>query len=151
MSTNRFLTLAVTASLTLMGSCDGPGPTTPPRSPPEVPVLPLPNFPQVHGNPAVYVRPNITTCCSSTYGENPQRYLVYGDSTFRFQSFHSSREPWEFFGRYSRADSVIVFDYGFDGVANGIVKGDSLTVSYPAGLFVNGALDAVYLLDRSAK
>ena len=52
------------------------------------------------------------------------------------------------FGRYSSAENLITFDFGFDGVAVGALQGDVLTVSYSFAANTDGV---VFIRNRSTE
>lgn len=82
-------------------------------------------------------------------GDLSSRYVLYEDSTFTLQ-FASAVRPFEYQGRYTRADSTITFDW--DGWslagpwgATGTWNGDSLAVKYNVVMMLTDFMDATYV------
>ncbi len=150
-STVRRRAVPLAISLTLAaGGCSEPtppvssdpptaaAPATPPATPPtSQPFPPAPPFPNLTrpgdiyiGDPAIY-----QFIFSFHQSQVASRYVFYDDGTFGLQ-FSSVR--WGFFeypGRFIRADSLIMFDFGGRSTAgpwdaSGTVRGDSLMVRY---------------------
>jgi hypothetical protein len=106
---------------------------------------PLEPFPEPLPNPAgIYDR------ISASFVPGSSRYVLYGDGTFSLQYV---RPDWGFFeypGRYSRANSLLSFDFDGSGamgswLAEGILLGDSLIVKYNDVMIWSDFEDGVYL------
>ena len=106
---------------------------------------PLQPFPQPLPNPAgVYDRISDSSIPGSS------RYVLYGDGTFSLQYV---RPDWGFFeypGKYSRASSMLTFDFDASNLAgpwlaDGIVSGDSLIVKYNIVMQLADFEDGVYV------
>jgi len=138
---------AITAvCVTLTGCRESRLPLEPTVTVPGGPVAPptAPGFPPVTGPAAIY--PRITP--SSFPGES--RYVLYEDSTFALQYLRADRGGFEYRGRYSRADPVIVFDFNDSNLAGpwqalGAVRGDSLVVRYNDVMSLADFEDGVYV------
>lgn len=82
-------------------------------------------------------------------GDLSSRYVLYEDSTFTLQ-FADAARPFEYQGRYTRADSTITFDW--DGWslagpwgATGTLSGDSLAVKYNVIMMLTDFVDGTYV------
>ena len=114
-------------------------PNRPPPAPPVPPPAPAPApaFPALSRDGDIYVGAEDLYRFLFDYhrGALPSRYVLYRDGTFGLQ-FSSPRFGFfEYTGRYTRAQSVITFDW--DGwstagrwEASGTLRGDTLAVRY---------------------
>jgi hypothetical protein len=148
MKTRPFSFAAALGSvLAMLTACDEvvvPTDTTQPR--PVVPAVPaVVEFPPVSEGALVYDR------VSASMFANTSRYVLAADGTFALQYVLSGF--FEYAGRYSRADSVITFDFNDWNAAGpwqagGTFRGDSLVVEYNIVMMFADFEDGVYV--RSA-
>jgi len=131
--------------VTLAGCKDSPlgpsedSPAGPTKDSPREP------FPEPLPHPAsIYDR------ISASFIPGSSRYVLYGDGTFSLQYVSPQWGFFEYPGRYSRANSLLTFD--FDGwgamgpwLADGILLGDSLIVKYNDVMLWTDFEDGVYL------
>jgi Tol biopolymer transport system component len=75
------------------------------------------------------------------------RYVLYQDSTFGLQYVGPPSGFFEYPGRYSRTDSVITFNFNFNGggKATGTVRCDFLIVEYDIIMLLSDFEDGVYV------
>lgn len=77
------------------------------------------------------------------------RFVLYGDGTFALQ-FADSRDFFEYLGRYTRADSVVTFDWDAWSTAGAwgataTLRGDSLVVRYNVIMRLTDFIDGTYV------
>ena len=83
----------------------------------------------------------------TTSASNPDnRYVLYPDGRFVHQARSSAGTGWH--GWYTRADSLITFDYGTPYRADGVARADTLFVRYNEIMHHSGFRDETYVLAR---
>lgn len=147
---------AALAALTnlLMGCADAARSVDPPILPPVDESARLrPAFPALSRAGEIYAASDALYDLYSAYHGHvalASRFVLYADDTFalQFSSLHAGF--FEYAGRYSRADSLITFD--FEGsstagswVATGTLDGDVLSVAHNDVMHMADFLDGVYL------
>jgi hypothetical protein len=166
MKFSSYLAVAVGALLSLSAGCkdavqpeppviEAPvaAPAPPLAAPPDFPALARPGEIYNEGAVSIYGYPG-----SDAYhdGRLVSRYVLYQDSSFALQ-FSSPRSGiFEYLGRYSRADSVITFDWDGWSIAGpwgatGTLRGDSLDVKYNIIMQLSDFVDGVYVPEQGTQ
>jgi hypothetical protein len=109
---------------------------------------PTPGFPSEDQVAGIYDRVTYSSIPGSS------RYVLYNDSTFGLQYLLSQFGLVVYGGRYSRADSLIKFDWdGWSSAgpwgAGGTIRGDTLTVKYNDVMIWSDFEDGVYIRTSS--
>ena len=110
--------------------------------------LPAPPFPELSKPGTIYVE--LTPAPEFTPGlHSASRYVLYDDGTFGLQT-SSALQQYEFSGRYTRADSLVTFDWdGWSAAgpwkASAIMRGDQLIVTYGEIMTMTDFVDATYV------
>jgi hypothetical protein len=130
----RLVVLLVTLALGTAGACASDGPTAVPA--------PVPTSP-----PQVGVDGSFARVSPSVWAEGT-RYVFADDGTFRLDY----PLPWRisYLGRYTRADSVVALSFygtGFyvSGASRGVLRGDTLSVTYDETMRRDGLEDGAYV------
>ena len=141
--------VALGAALATFAGCTD-SPVGPPVQPP-APVSaaptghqPAPGFPSVDRPAGIYDRVTYSFIPGSS------RYVLYDNATFSLQYSLAQWGLVEYKGRYSRADSLITFDWdGWSTAgpwgADGILRGDTLIVKYNLVMSWSDFEDGVYV------
>ncbi|MGH7711628.1 MAG: hypothetical protein ACREOG_10100 [Gemmatimonadaceae bacterium] len=135
-------------------------PSRPLSPPPAVPLPPpvqaAPGFPALTRAGEIYMGAEDIYDFFASYhgGKLVSRFVFYADSTFGLQ-FSSLRFGFfEYGGRFTRADSIISFDWdGWSSAgkwgATGTLRGDELSVKYNIIMALTDFIDGVYLRVRA--
>jgi hypothetical protein len=120
-----------------------PGPTEPQSQP----VTPrTPEFPALSRPGTIYLAaPGLY----ASIRDLSSRYVLYEDNTFALQ-FVGPGESFDYRGRYTRADSVVTFDWdGWSSAgpwgATGTLRGDQLVVQYNLVMQMTDFIDGTYV------
>jgi hypothetical protein len=105
---------------------------------------PAPGFPWVDRPAGIYDRVTYSFIPGSS------RYVLYDNGTFSLQYSLAQWGLVEYKGRYSRADSLITFDWdGWSTMgpwgADGILRDDTLIVKYNLVMLLSDFEDGVYV------
>ncbi len=157
MKFSSYLAVAVGALLSLSAGCsdavqpEPPG-IEPPVAAPAPPLAARPDFPALARPGKIYNEGAV-----SIYGYPlVSRYVLYQDSTFTLQFSSPKFGMFEYLGRYSRADSVITFDWDGWSIAGpwgatGTLRGDSLDVKYNIIMQLSDFVDGVYVREQGTQ
>lgn len=140
---------ALGAVLAILAACDEVvvSPTADPEPVPADTTQPHPlsfEYPPVSEDASVYDR------VSASMIPGTSRYVLSADGTFGLQYLRPDWGFFEYAGRYSRADSVIAFDFNAWNLAGpwhavGTFHGDSLVVEYNIVMMFADFEDGVYV------
>ena len=151
-SSIRTLIIA-TAWVSLATGCrDSVPPTEAVLLPPTNPTAPPTPFPALARPGLVYLGNDFIYALFdfSHQGRLLSRYVLYEDETFALQFSSPGLGFFEYLGKYSRADSLITFDFeGWSSagpwIAIGALSGDSLFVEYNEAMLWSDLMNGTYV------